>query len=58
MENEIKSLKGKIQILSNELIQKQMEFEKFSECRDVTIKRYENLVSNLQEDVEREKKEV
>ncbi|XP_051175132.1 kinesin-like protein KIF20A [Leptopilina boulardi] len=57
MENEIKSLKGKIQILSNELIQKQMEFEKFSECRDVTIKRYENLVSNLQEDVEREKKE-
>ncbi|XP_043460718.1 kinesin-like protein KIF20A isoform X2 [Leptopilina heterotoma] len=57
MEREIVSLKGKIETFTNEIQQRQIEFEKFAENRDDTIKRYENLVSTLQSDVEREKKE-
>lgn len=58
MEREIVSLKGRIVTFTNEIQQRQIEYEKFAENRDDTIKRYENLVSTLQADVEREKKEV
>ena len=58
LKEEIINLKETNAALKNEIHQKQIESEKFLKNRDDTVKRYENLVNTLQEDLDREKKEA